>query len=339
MSDRLRLLVFAGDVGYCRFTPDGVFADRLRELGDLTVATAESADLAQLLREHEVLISHHATPFAALEPVLPEVATDPGRLRYVACTHGGCSQYAPLLEAGIALTNWGDHAGQGLALLSVTLLLALLRDLPSQVDNVRADGWSLLNSGRERVYGGDARGLRVGVYGMGAGGQAFVPVAQSLGMELAAFDPYAEPWPEGVARAESLAELMEGRHALVVLAALTDETRGTVTADLLASLPDGGIVVNVARGAIMDQDALFAELTGGRLRAGLDVLEPDYLPPGHPVRQLPNCILTCHVGPENLLNPAPLGRNEEYCLDNLRRFAAGESLRWVVDRQKLSRMT
>ena len=132
---------------------------------------------------------------------------------------------------------------------------------------------------------------------------------------------------------------MEDRHGLVVLAALTEETRGTVTADLLARLPNGGIVVNVARGAIMAQDALFAELMSGRLRAGLDVLEPDYLPPGHPVRQLPNCILTCHVGPENLLNPAPLGRNEEYCLDNLRRFAAGEPLRWVVDRQKLSRMT
>lgn len=339
MSDRLRLLVFAGDAGYYRFAADGVFADRLRELGDLTVATAEGGNLAQLLRDHDVLISHHATPFAAVEPVLPEVAKDPGRLRYVACTHGGCSQYAPLLETGIALTNWGDHAGEGLALLSVTLLLALLRDLPSQVDHVRADGWSLLNSGRERVYGGDARGLRVGVYGMGAGGRAFVPMAQPLGMELAGFDPYAEPWPEQVARTATLAELMEDRHALVVLAALTDETRGTVTADLLASLPDGGLVINVARGAIINQDALFAELMNGRLRAGLDVLEPDYLPPGHPVRQLPNCILTCHVGPENRLNPAPLGRNEEYCLDNLRRYAAGEPLRWVVDRQKLSRMT
>jgi phosphoglycerate dehydrogenase-like enzyme len=339
MRSDLRLLVFAGDSGYYRFTADGVFAQRLRELGELTVAPADSPDLAGLLRDHEVLISHHATPLAALAEILPEVARNPGRLKYVACTHGGCSQYAPLLDAGIALTNWGDHAGQGLAVLSLTLLLALLRELPTQIDHVRGGGWSLQRAGIPHVYGGSAAGLQVGVYGMGAAGRAFLPLAQPLGVSLAGFDPYAEPWPEGVERAASLAELCTGRHALIVLAALTDETRGTLTGDLLARLPDGGIVINVARGAIIEQDALFAELHSGRLRAGLDVLEPDYLPPEHPVRQLPNCVLTCHVGPENRLNRPPLERNEQYCLDNLRRYLAGEPLQWVIDRLKLSRMT
>lgn len=315
------------------------FLAELEKLGDVTVAPFETApeECLQLARTHDILVSTPA-------PDLPEaLARDPGRLQYICCLHGGVRGLVSrdLLRAGVKVTNWGDHPGHKLACLSMTLLLALLRELPAQIEEVRQGRWRLDASCPVpgQVWGGQAEGLRVGIYGLGFAGRCFLPMAQGMGFILSGFDPYAEPWPAGVQRVTTLPELFESIDALVICAALTAETRNSVTRDLLARLPDGGIVINTARGAIVEQEALFAELSNGRLRAGLDVLEPEFLEPEHPVRQLPNCILTCHVGPANRFNNTGLGRNERYALENVRRFVAGEPLQWVIDLARFERMT
>lgn len=318
------------------------FIAELRDLGEVTEApfATEPEERMRLARAHDILVSTPA-------PLLPDaLARDPGRLKYVCCLHGGIRGVVSrdLLQAGITVTNWGDSPGHGLASLSMTLLLALLRELPAQIDEVRQKRWRLDDHCpvRERVWGGQAEDLRVGIYGLGFAGRAFLPMARGMGFVLSGYDPYVNPWPDGVRRADSLPALFDDIDALVICAALTDETRNTVTRELLARLPDGGIVINTARGGIIEQDALFAELLNGRLRAGLDVLAPDhvdYLEPDHPVRQLPNCILTCHVGPTNRFSKPDLGRNERYALENIRRFIAGQPLQWVVDLTRYSRMT
>jgi phosphoglycerate dehydrogenase-like enzyme len=109
-------------------------------------------------------------------------------------------------------------------------------------------------------------------------------------------------------------------------------------------LPKYGIVVNTARGAIVDQEALFAELKSGRLRAGLDVLDPDTLPPDHEARRWENLIWTCHsigggLWPTDGAPPAELAPHQEICLDNLRRFLRGEPLRFVMDEVRYARST
>lgn len=315
------------------------FVAALRELADVTVVPAATpeTEALRLIREHEILVSYAAPSLA------DTLAADPGKLQYVCCLHGGVKGIASpgLMRAGVKVTNWGDHPGQALAFLSLTLLLALLRDLPAQIEEVRQGRWRLGKECpvRERVWGGQPEGLRVGVYGLGFAGRAFLPMARAVGAVLSGYDPYAEPWPADVRRAASLPELCAGIDALVICAAHTAETRKSVTRELLARLPDGGLVINTARGEIVDQDALFAELVSGRLRAGLDVLDPDHLEPGHPVRQLPNCILTAHVGPANRFNNAGLGRNERYALENIRRFLAGQPLQWQIDEARYARMT
>ncbi len=315
------------------------FLAALQELGEVTVAPFETApaDCLRLARAHDILVSSPAPPL----PVA--LAQDTGRLKYICCLHGGVRGLVERehLQAGLTVTNWGDFPGHGLACLSMTLLLALLRELPAQIEAVRQGRWRLDGDCPvgSRVWGGQAAGLRVGIYGLGFAGCCFVPMAQGMGFILSGFDPYAEPWPDGVRRVSSLPELFESIDALVICAALTAETRNSVTRELLASLPDGGIVINTARGGILDQEALFAELLSGRLRAGLDVLEPEFLEPEHPVRQLPNCILTCHGGPANRFNPPGLGRNERYALENIRRFVAGQPLQWVIDLARFERMT
>jgi phosphoglycerate dehydrogenase-like enzyme len=156
------------------------------------------------------------------------------------------------------------------------------------------------------------------------------------------YDPDAGGLPEGCIRAGSLRELFAASQAVVIHAGLTGETRGSVTRELLAMLPDQGIVINTARGAIVDQEALFDELRAGRLRAGLDVLWPDELPADHEARQWENLIWTCHeFGGKPWPSEGVEGELQHWKvhLDNIRAFVESRPLEHVIDEVRYSRMT
>jgi phosphoglycerate dehydrogenase-like enzyme len=129
----------------------------------------------------------------------------------------------------------------------------------------------------------------------------------------------------------------------VICAALSDETRQSITADLLALLPRHGVIINTARGGIVDQDALFAELESGRLRAGLDVLEPDRLPADHPARTWKNCIFSAHEinrgWPTDGGEPTTLAPMHKVCIENLIAFAEGNPIRFEMDLERYRRST
>ena len=170
----------------------------------------------------------------------------------------------------------------------------------------------------------------------------FIEMLRPFGAIVRVFDAYLNDPPPDCQVVGSLKELFAASEAVVIHAALTPETHNTVTAQLLALLPDGGVVVNTARGGIVDQPALFKELESGRLRAGLDVLEPDRLEPAHPARKWENLILTCHTishGPAPNATRPRLARCEQYCLENLRRFVAGEPLQFIMDSVRYRRST
>ena len=100
---------------------------------------------------------------------------------------------------------------------------------------------------------------------------------------------------EGVHGLDELDDLLPDADAVVVMLPLTDATRGLVDAGVLRRMPDGAVLVNAGRGPIVDTDALLAELRSGRLRAALDVTEPEPLPEGHPLWSAPGLLLTPHV--------------------------------------------
>jgi phosphoglycerate dehydrogenase-like enzyme len=110
---------------------------------------------------------------------------------------------------------------------------------------------------------------------------------------------------------------------LVVLTPLTTETRGLVDAALLGRMRDGALVVNAARGGVVDTDALLAELASGRLRAALDVTDPEPLPPEHPLWTAPGTLLTPHVAGNS---PHAIERAASLIADQIRRYMAGEPL-------------
>src|SRR5205085_5169231 len=124
-----------------------------------------------------------------------------------------------------------------------------------------------------------------------------------------------------------LATLLPRADAVVVLTPLTDATRGMVDAAFLAALPDGALVINAARGGVIDTDALVAELETGRLRAVLDVTDPEPLPADHPLWDAPGLLaLTPHLAGDS--DAADL-RAIRFAGEQLGRYARGEPLRNV----------
>jgi phosphoglycerate dehydrogenase-like enzyme len=132
---------------------------------------------------------------------------------------------------------------------------------------------------------------------------------------------------DGVAGFGELPTLVDWADVVVLTVPLTDQTRGLVDATFLARMRDGAVLVNVSRGAVVDTDALLAELFAGRIGAALDVTDPEPPPAGHPLWSAPNLILTPHVGGNT---SAFRPRAVRLMTAQLERFARGEPLANVV---------
>ncbi|MGY5006686.1 NAD(P)-dependent oxidoreductase [Streptomyces sp. 900105755] len=132
-----------------------------------------------------------------------------------------------------------------------------------------------------------------------------------------------------------LAELCRRSAVVSVHAPLLPETTGLLDAGMLALIPDGGVLVNTARGAIVDTAALTRECASGRLEADLDVTDPEPLPPGHPLLSLPNLLVTPHIAGAQGSEVRRLGR---YAVAEVERWAAGEPLLGEVTREGLHRL-
>jgi len=315
------------------------FCRALREIGEFEIVTdgedLSEDELAERIRGCDILLTGWSSVM-----IPAEIAVNPGSLRYVCNVTGSCRMGVPLeiVESPIPVTNWGDAPAGPVAEGAFTLLLACLKKLPERQRLVEAGEYRVPKGFRAHTL----RGLDLGLYGCGVIGVKFIEMVRPFGPVIRVFDPYVDELPDGCIRVESLRELFETSEAVALHAGLSDETRGTVTAELLALLPDDGVLVNTARGGIVDQDALFAELESGRLWAGLDVLEPDTLAPDHPARRWPNAIITGHCisgGRPIRDDGGRLRLMHEYCLDNLRRHLAGEPLRFIMDRTRYLRST
>ena len=135
------------------------------------------------------------------------------------------------------------------------------------------------------------------------------------------------PGPPVVHAIDDLARLLPEADVVVVIAPHTPQTEGLISAAQLALMPDGALLVNVARGRLVDTDALVAETGSGRLRAALDVTEPEPLPADHPLWRIPGVLISPHVGGAS---SAFFPRADRLIAAQLRRFAAGEELENII---------
>ncbi len=268
-------------------TPD--LLDRLADLTDRV--TLVHWDLSEPLpddvaaRVDVVVIPHYfVRPGAwAVLRTLPH-------LRIVQLPSAGFEHAVPLVPKGVTVCNGRGIHSAATAELAVALTLAMQRDLVGAVHAQDAGRW-------HNPFGHSLADRQVLV--VGAGSVADAVVARLLPFEVAVtrVARTARDTPDGAVHGvDELPALVADADVVVLTVPLDDSTFHLVDADLLARFKDGALLVNVARGKVVDTDALLTELRSGRLRAALDVTDPEPLPPDHPLWHAPNVLVTAHQG-------------------------------------------
>jgi D-3-phosphoglycerate dehydrogenase len=193
--------------------------------------------------------------------------------------------------AGIAVARVPDYCVDEVADHTLALLLAVERGIVALAAETGSGGWDLRAAGPVRRLSGRTLGL----VGYGRIARAVGRRARPLGLELAAHDPWAGAF-EGAEAVASLDELLGRSDVLSLHVPLTEETRGLIGSRELGLLPKGAVLLNTARGGLVNEAALAEALRSGRLRgAGLDVLAGEPPAPGHPLEAVPNLVLTPHA--------------------------------------------
>jgi phosphoglycerate dehydrogenase-like enzyme len=222
------------------------------------------------------------------------------RLRFIGHCGGEVKgRFAGALFSRLTITNAPAPMARPVAELAVTFLLQAARNLDAYREALRRPS-NAVYARLHRDGGGEETlaGRTVALLGFGKIGRAVAEMLAPFGPRLLVHDPYVPA--RAVRRAGAIpASWGQALRApyLVLAAALTDRTRGLLDAASLARLPDGAVVVNVARGGLLDLEALTREVRAGRLRCALDVTDPEEpLPPRHPLRRARGAVVTPHVG-------------------------------------------
>ncbi|HEY4235745.1 MAG TPA: D-glycerate dehydrogenase [Gaiellaceae bacterium] len=215
-------------------------------------------------------------------------------------------------ERGVAVTNTPGVLDAAVADLTLALILACRRHLVASDRFVREGRWRR-GWARPELLGRDLEGATLGVVGFGRIGRQVASRAQAFGMRIT-FHRQTGGLP--------LDELLRTADVVSLHVPLTPETDGLISRERLGLLQDGATLVNTARGAIVDEDALVEELVSGRISAGLDVFADE---PRVPERllELPNVVLTPHVASATVETRAGMTR---VLVDNVLAFARGDSL-------------
>lgn len=261
----------------------------------------------------EVVVPPHAAPRTALAAALANLP----RLRIVQSLSAGVEGVLGAVPDGVALLNARGVHTPSTSEWVCAAVLASQREIPGFFRSQMEGRWS------PRVTGtlDEATVLLIGA---GDIGQAVADRLQPFGCQLLRV---ARTTREGIEGTEALPRLLPFADVVVLVLPLTPDTERLVDARFLASMRDGALLVNASRGAVVDTDALLFELTAQRLRAALDVTDPEPLPPDHPLWAAPGLLLTPHVGGAVSTRPARLAR---MLADRLPRWAAGEQPTGVV---------
>lgn len=260
---------------------DGVADHVAARFGEVTVLRYEDGPDDRLTE-----VTFYCLPYMGDADSVRLIASLP-KLVAVQSLSSGVDDVMAAVPPHVTLCNGrGLHHEEGTAELAVALILASLRRLPRFVRQQAERTWQHV-----RTQGLD--GKRVLLVGAGLMGAAITQRLAPFGAEVSHVSRTVR---DGVRPLSELRELASASDILVICIALTPQTRGLVDAGVLAALPDGALVVNVARGPVVDAQALAAELASGRLSAALDVTDVEPLPPDRPEWTMPNVIITPHVG-------------------------------------------
>ncbi|MFD2078802.1 Phosphoglycerate dehydrogenase [Actinopolymorpha cephalotaxi] len=281
-------------------------------------------DLRELLDGAVACLTGWGTP-----PITEQALANAPDLRLVAHTAGSIRALVPQDAVGGRLTvcQSAGLIADSVAELVIAQILSVLRDLPALDAGLRTrQGWGEL---RERHPGRLLGARTVGVVGASRTGRAVIGLLRAFGARVLVADPLlttAEADDLGVTLVE-LDDLLRDSEVVTLHAPLLPRTEGLLGAGELALLADGALLVNAARGGLVDADALAAELRSGRIRAALDVFPTEPLAPDSPWRQVPNAILSPHTAGHTVDSHV---RQGQAMVEDVVAFLRGEPPRYAV---------
>jgi phosphoglycerate dehydrogenase-like enzyme len=269
------------------------------------------------IAEVEFLVAPYMHP----APLVMERVDEMRGLRVVQLLSAGYDNFVPFLPPGVQLCNAAGVHDASTAELAVGLALASNRHLDTYARNMPSGMWG-------NDFATSLADRRVLIVGYGRIGAAIE--RRLAGFEVASVTRVARRERTGDAPVHPIGDLrtlLADADVVFVITPLTPDTEHLIGAAELAALPDGALLVNVSRGRVVDTEALVAATASGRIRAALDVTDPEPLPPDHPLWRTPGVFISPHVGGQST---AFYPRMQRLVREQLARFAAGDPLANVV---------
>ena len=264
-------------------------------------------------------VEFYVPPFFPVPAAIEIIGRMP-RLRVVQALTAGVDRFLPHIPPGVRLCNARGVHDASTAEWVVAAILAAVRDLPYFAQEQAAHRWSYR-------FTDCLAGKSVLIVGYGSIGEAVERRLAGFEVEVRRVARQAR---DGVAPVSQLPGLLPAADVVVVLAPVTPQTIGMVDADFLARMKDGALLVNAARGSLAVTAALTAELRRGRIRAVLDVTDPEPLAPDHPLWEVPGVLITPHVAAST---PVSVTRMLAFVRAQAERYLAGQPLQNVIEGQ------
>jgi phosphoglycerate dehydrogenase-like enzyme len=256
------------------------FRTVLADLATVHEYPISEAPPGRLGRGDLLVAAHHVRSTLRTIPLIED-------LRVVQTFSAGVDSLVEQVPAGITLCNATGVHDVGVAEWIMLAILSSYRGMLRYADLQRRATW-----GRDRISGEDLDGARVLIVGYGSIGQAVETRLQAFGANVARVARTAR---DGVHPLDDLPDLVPDADVVISLLPLTSATRGAIGVSVLERMKHGALLVNASRGPVVDTDALLAATSAGRIRAALDVTDPEPLPDGHPLWSTPGVLITPHV--------------------------------------------
>jgi D-3-phosphoglycerate dehydrogenase / 2-oxoglutarate reductase len=273
-----------------------------------------------------------------LAPITEKVLTSLNDLKLVVVTRGGPVNVnvEAATENGVVVANAPGRNAPAAAEYALGLMLAAMKRIPDAHGSLKGGEWR----GEFYAYeenGVELDGSTVGLVGFGAIGSRVAKVLTAFGAEVLVHDPFVEDGPveEAGGRKAGLDELLERSKVVSLHARLSDETRGMIGAGQIGKMPEGSVLVNTARGGLLDYGALCDALESGHLgAAALDVYDEEPPPEGSRLFDVPNLVLSPHIAGAT---KETAHRAADIAAAEVGRYARGERLQNAINREAVGR--